>query len=424
MKEHKRSPRGRLRPAWFVGLVALSFGAGWLAPRSFEARQEIPSELSNVSAAVRELVDRHVALVRVSPSSAEEWATLGLVYAANELWNPALPCFVRASELDPTDPVYSLHAALSYTATDDTESCRALLRDIHERFPDYAPALDHHGYVLLELGEFEEAEQMFRRLLEIEGFTSQALAGLADCALRAGDPERALGFLERAKAFPMSPSTKYIRGLALARLGREEEARADLTGQEEARRWAIPDRLSYRRAIYAVSLSAQLKEAQNHLEGGRLALAVQILEAGLERHPDDGSLKGILGSAYTKDARPYLALPLLEEAIAEFGDDPHLRVNLATVLLMVDEVEGSLAQADRALELKEDLLEAHLIRARALRRSNRMEEAYHALLAAREIDPSHRGVTTEFLILQKESRELYEQGLLQLGPQAGDDSRQ
>lgn len=71
-------------------------------------------------------------------------------------------------------------------------------------YDDNAVILDNLGQVYLRMGEYDKAEELFTRALEEKPTQFDSLVSMAKCALRRGEKEEALVYLERALKQPFS----------------------------------------------------------------------------------------------------------------------------------------------------------------------------------------------------------------------------
>jgi tetratricopeptide (TPR) repeat protein len=152
-------PRGRrLLPGLvLLALVSAAVGGIWLW-RARLARHEPPSvDVTNSEPGVAKAVRLAREQVLKRPRSADAWGTLGQVLIANEMEDDALPCFVEAERLNPSDP----------------------------RWPYY------EGGIILNHGDRQTAVTFFRRAVERSdpdsdaGVTARLL--LAETLLNGGD---------------------------------------------------------------------------------------------------------------------------------------------------------------------------------------------------------------------------------------------
>lgn len=105
------------------------------------------------------------------------------------------------------------------------------------RHPDDPYALAGAGLVAMARGRDAEAIARLDRALELDPENGPALDGRAALALRRGEFAAALPLLERARALdPDDPEVRYRLGMALDRLGRPDEARAEREAATRIRR--------------------------------------------------------------------------------------------------------------------------------------------------------------------------------------------
>ena len=94
--------------------------------------------------------------------------------------------------------------------------------------PDNAAAHLGAGRNLMEHGDLAAATRHLNRVMALDPKNAEPHKELADAAARRSDWTAALTFLDRAMTLdPYDIAQRYSRGLALARLGRTDEARAE-----------------------------------------------------------------------------------------------------------------------------------------------------------------------------------------------------
>lgn len=107
----------------------------------------------------------------------------------------------------------------------------AALDAVARRFPSHALPEAHRGELLLWLGRPAEARAALERAIAIAAQTRWAYVGLATVALLEHDPAAALAVSDegiRAMNLTTGPAVYMARGEALLRLGRHDEALAEL----------------------------------------------------------------------------------------------------------------------------------------------------------------------------------------------------
>ena len=398
-----RRARPRLPGGWFpwVGLLAGAIvGIPWITrlASSPSLVQPLNPELLDPDLAI--MIREHLNAVRQAPESASAWAELGIVYEANFLWIEARDCYLRATDLDPTEPLWPFHRVLMSHEAGELDLAKAQLRKVVEFFPEFRPALYALGKFVMDEGNFQEALSRFARVVELDPYLPEGHAALADLYLRMGEPARALKSIDRALGlFPDLQGAHYLRGMALSRLGRENEAQVVLAESSAPASPGLRDEWKERLPVYFVQVDRQLNAATDYLEHGRTAQAIEILEAALKRHPEDPRVGGILGTAYLRDARPDWGVEMLEAAAEKFPDDFSARVNLATCYLMLRRAPDALREADRAIEKAPDDARGYLVRSRTLRSMGRLDEAWSTALEAWNRNPKDAGIIAEMMQL-------------------------
>lgn len=225
--------------------------------------------------------------------------------------------------------------------------------------------------VMRELGDFDAAERLYQEILEEQPKNQGALRNRVVNALRGSDMLHALDCVDEAlEEAPDDPNLLQSRATILGRLGRHEEAVADL----ERRRSACP-----------ADIPATLAVAQALSAAGKHARADAEFAAILARESDHlGALLGRIDSALSL-GDPHLALEHCHHALKLLPGEPQLREKQAIVLHRCGRSSEAVTRL-RAL-IKED--PARLVRrtwlANALRAAGDNEaamSAYDEVLAA------------------------------------------
>lgn len=216
-----------------------------------------------------------------SLSGPSRWAVL-----APALDDPRAALRIEATRLLADVPPEAVRGA----AREALHRTRAELLDAEALHGDRADAWLRIGTFEGERGRLDEAEQAFRRALELDPNNLPARIDLADLARARGDElgvERWLG--EALALQPDHPEALHARGLARIRRDEREAALEDLRRAAEARP-ELP-RFTY---VFIVAL----REQGHHDE------ARAVLGRALQRHPDDPSLARLRRAGRSKgDAR-------------------------------------------------------------------------------------------------------------------------
>jgi predicted O-linked N-acetylglucosamine transferase (SPINDLY family) len=190
-------------------------------------------------------------------------------------------------------------------------------------------------------GRLEEAEQIYRQVLQADPGQADALHLLGVLAYQRGDDERAVEYIERAI--------------------RSDEHQA-----------SFHDNLA--RALY---------------RQGRFAEAILAYQRVLRLKPDDASTHINLGVALRKQGWVAEAIAAYERALQLQPDYPEAHNNLGNVLRTQGRVAEAILCYERALQLRPNFAEAHNNLGIALKDQGRMPEAIAAYERALQLRPDY-----------------------------------
>lgn len=337
--------------------------------------QEIQAYLSDVRAQTVE-----------NPGSAEAWGELGLAYLANLLDRDADICFAEAARIDPSDVRWPYARAI-IASKRDPENTVPLLRQAEAAS---RPSAKHRSTAklflaesLLEQGELDEAERIFREESSNRASQPRTTLGLGLVARARGDDATATELLTKAREHPASRIQATIQLAAVAR-GRGDVAEAEALEKETS---LLPDDHPWP--------DPMLEELSRHKVGRR---AKEKAIGELERERDfAGAARAYLRQIEEKPtAQAYLgaavnlarlqdydaANRLLEEALSLEPDSSKAHYTMALVSFTRAEKEwaenrGSpgaetwfrkaVDSGQRATELKPDHAQAYLMWGLALK---------------------------------------------------------
>ena len=196
----------------------------------------------------------------------------------------------------------------------------AARQDMPSARPLAARFLTYWGERELVLNLFEDAEETLGRALELDPELPEALALRALIFERLGENEAAMTDLERLAALrPDDPEARLRLGIQLGRGGRVAEAVKILRGLVGARSSSAHGVFDPGDAWVSV---LAIQEAARLLAGGGSGLreAIELVEEGLERHPESERLK--IQLAHLLRRRDGWASPLAAELLDGFAGDP------------------------------------------------------------------------------------------------------
>ncbi|MBI5792160.1 MAG: tetratricopeptide repeat protein [Rhodocyclales bacterium] len=228
------------------------------------------------------------------------------------------------------------------------------------------------GFVLMNLGQTDAAEQCFRNALASAEVDAAALQGLGIVAAQRGDLTSAEALLRRALAADGDNAAIYANlGTALSHQGRSAEAVA-----------------AYRRASV---LEPAFAEAHfglgNALQSqGKVAAAIDAYDAAISLQPHSADFHNNRAAALNTLGRFEEAEQGSRQALALGASNHHAYNNLGNALHGQARGEEAIACYQKAIDLRRDYAEAHNNLGRAFLDLGRIEEAeaaYRQALHAR-----------------------------------------
>lgn len=206
LASERQNKRGRVPPYVFEEFVELVLEVCPDSRAAFESRDP---------ALVRPFVLRTLAAMRGNRSTTPTYVRDGRLVRAK----------IRGG------PRHDSRRALERIRVAPPDEALAALDAVAARYPTSSMPAVHRGELELWLGRTHDARASFERALAIHDRTRFAYIGLTGCAILEGDLEGALRVSARgvrAMNDTEGPAVYVYRGEALRRLGRFDEARADL----------------------------------------------------------------------------------------------------------------------------------------------------------------------------------------------------
>lgn len=341
----------------------------------------LPADSARLDPTVGRLVrEAHAKTVR-SPESAAAWGQLGMVYEANELLDPALPCYARAAELAPDEVRWPYRSARVHRKLGRIPDAIACMEQAVELDPRVAVVRWQLGLLRLETADLAGAEADFTRATRLDPKDPSGWIGLARVHLQREDSRAAIEALRRA--IPLRENQAYahlLLGRALQLAGRTDEALAELAlGKAEDPLW--PDPFANEMVRHRVGFNVTLDQARALLFGGQPLGAIPLLEQLRRAQPSDPSVINNLADAYSQAGRAQEARALLEEGLANEPRSYTMHLNLSVVLYREGRVEAALEEIERTIALDPTVAQAHDLKGRYFFDAKRYAEALAAFQA-------------------------------------------
>ena len=262
----------------------------------------------------------------------------------------------------------------------NVEEAEKLYRTILEQDTANPQVLGMLGMLRMQRGDWKDGVQMLGASLDIDPDQPDTLSNLGYAQHVLGENEEAVESFDRAiKLFPDHVSAYCNRGHALQSLGRYEEA-------AESYRKALALRPNH------AATHVNLGNVYNRLEQHDAALTSYIKALNLS--PNDPGILNNLGLSLAQLGRHNEALSYLQRAITLEPAYADAHFNLAGVLQALDKKEEALSHCDRAIELQPDRAEAHYRRGQILHGLMRYQEAENSYRKAIALQPELAGAQT------------------------------
>lgn len=386
-----RRPEIRRR-LWGVVAIVCFLLAGyqlydrWLAPAPPVVR---PGPDVTLEPFVQVYVDQQVAWAEGAPRRWDRHATLGLIYAANGIWEAARQSFVNAVTLNDDEPLAALYAAVALEFSGDRAGAITEYQAVAERFPQFVPALSRLAEAQLRQDNLPAAGAAFEKLIAVSPEEWRGYAGLAEVKLREEAASEALPLARQAvELAPAAGPAHHLLGLILQQLGQEDEANRELQLGLSPIRPPLPDEWSRQVPMHMRRAQDLVALGQDLLRNGRPDQAVSLLSAAIQYDTNSIDLLTVLGLAQQQAGRAEESAASLEQALRLDTNHVPAIVGLANTRLMQGNPAAARALAERAVAEAPDLPQPYLLTANVALAEEQNDAAVAALEKAATLAPA------------------------------------
>jgi tetratricopeptide (TPR) repeat protein len=394
----------KTRKVWLaLALVGLIGVAGWYGWRRYTTPPVPTIALAGVSKEKVKKIEGALEAVHRDQRSGKAWGQLGLTLLANGFQNESRQCFANAERFDPTEPRWPYFqgtVALVYGHQEGFPKLRKALELAHTPWQRKA-VLFALIRALVEVAEFDEAEQRTQELRSLENGGPEIDYALGIIAAGRNDRARARTYLEHLTEHPSA--RKRVCALLAGLIDDEQSAREYKRRAQELpndRPW--PDSFESEVPPYSVIEPQPLAPYFELRAQGRQDEAIAMLQEIVQRSPDDVSCNTLgfdlfAANRFEESARAFrqaigfkrqnakshlfLGAALLQMGEARLRDnDTQKAMDLFREVIVVE---------DESLRLQNDLADAHLTRARALKHLGRADEAIASFRQAVLVGPEY-----------------------------------
>ncbi len=271
-----------------------------------------------------------------------------------------------------TDQQRALERAIHYHGSGKLQEAEKIYRGLLNEQPDQADALHYLGVIGLQVGRIDEAVNLMQRAVDARPDYVDAVVNLGNGLQAQGRFEAAAERFEQALSLgpPTAPVLANLGG-ALAQLGRFPDA----IERFEAALELQPELVETRRSL-----------ADALLEIGRPSDAYRHITEAASTGQPSVAVQVSLGNILHALGRSQEAIECFETILKMQPDFPHLRCSLANVLRQLGRVEKAIEHYENALDQDPNYAEGHYNIGLAFQDLGKKDEALAAFRKAVKLD--------------------------------------
>ncbi len=379
-------------PKLLVTAMALIMVIGCEPPKT---RQPARAK-GDVHILVSELIKPQIKAIEDDPGNAELHGTLGLMYEANEIWEPAVRSFQNACDISPEISLWHIHLHRAHlnNGTSSGELNR-LEAELH-RFPMDAGFNYMLGTLRLEEGDFPGARELLEKSLQLNPNVAATHLSLSRLELLTSNADQSLHHAEQAMSkAPGQPAAFQARGLALQALGKTDEAIEDLKKGQGADAIPFPDSGMSRLPSYYATPQKQINMASDLITLGQFKRAEHVMLRVLSLEPENKDALNTIAITLQRQQRHEEALSKL--LLAQKSDPNYFPtyINLAVLHLERNRPEEGIGTpnqpgpAVRAVEIAPENAISHRLLGMCMIRTGNFEGALAAFEKSLSLEPGN-----------------------------------
>ena len=341
---------------------------------------------------VQARIDALYSRLSENPTDPTSNGELGMLLHAHQLLETARPLYLRAHALDSDSFRWIYYLGVVEAALGRSEDATAWFQQALALDPQYVPAELATARGLLEKGDLEASEEMYRRVLGRFPDTARARLGLGRVLAARGEAGEAVNEYERACTLsPDYAEARYALAMALRELNRHQEAQHHLAlyQQDPARRPPLEDPLLERVHQQEAGADAYIRAGVESVNAGEPEYGAKLLERAVFLNPSDEGASLSLLIAYGRMGDHGRAADHFGKAIRLFPTSEDLQFNYATILAQ----RGELAEASkwfaRVLEINPQHADGHASMGYLFETSGDMASAVGHYRSALDHDPGN-----------------------------------
>ncbi|MBK5290143.1 MAG: tetratricopeptide repeat protein [Acidobacteriia bacterium] len=348
--------------------------------------------LDNFQPAVRAAIENAWQAAKAAPRDSAACGRLGMVLHAHQQWGAAEACYARAQALDPDNFAWPYYLGVIYAEMGKPAASRQALERALKIDPKYLPARVALAGRLLEAGELEAAESVYRDLVAARTSNATVLYGLGRVQMGRGQAEALATLRTAVQQAPEFGAAHYALAQALRKAGRESEAASHLKIYEAHKLDAPPLPDARIAEVLALNRGAAhfIRQGIDLEAQGRLGEAIQAHRAALDAEPKSVQAQVNLIQLYSRAGQPLEAEAAYRAAIALSPGSAEAHYNYGVFAFAQKKLAEAAKAFERAIASNPQHAAAHNNLGFLLDSLGRVKEAERHYRLALSNDPGYR----------------------------------
>ncbi len=294
------------------------------------------------------------------------YATLGQLYQAYGLLDPAKAAYRNARRLAPSDMRWPY--LLGRIAQDEGRLQDALrdYRATEGLYRGFLACAVNRGQVYLQLGRADAAWEAFAEALATDPSSAAALAGMGEALVAGRAPAQAVDYFKRAlERAPQANRLYYQLGMAYRAMGDKASAQKALSKSGEIG-VKVADPLMDKLDTLVIGAHVNLLQGHDLYRAGRYVDAAAAFAKALTADPDSCEAAVNLATALATGGETAKAIEQFRATSTKCPDNPTAHYDLGHLLVLQGRYAEARTELEAALALRPRDLDAHMELAAAL----------------------------------------------------------
>lgn len=319
-------------------------------------------DTAHVEPMVRDAIQLARDKVVAHPRDPAAWGNLAMVLHAHMFYTHAKECYAVAETLEPRNPMWPYLHGLCFLFEGEPNDGIDCLRRALVRSGEEPVVRLHLGELLVEAGNLDEAENLFREVYLRDPTEPRARLGLGRVALLRGNARASLSHLQAC----LARTGDNVKAWALLAEAYQELGDEDLSA--DARKRAVPRKEPfvwpdpYRDQVAALQtgIMGLGQRAEALYRAGRADEGQKLIEELVARYPESSKARAGLGRIHLFRGLPVIAESHLREALRMEPELDDARYYLAMSLVEQKRYGEAVTEYQQVVAKQPDYADAHL----------------------------------------------------------------